>query len=180
MICSDASQQLTAYLDHELASAERLALEGHIASCASCTQLLASLRNASRELEALPSIEAGVDFRRRVLGEIAAREEASLAAVQGRAHRPAGKRLRARWAWPTIGALGTLGAAAAAFLAIARGPTNAGDPASAADLAIAGHLELFENYPSVQVVDAIDGPEDVQVVADLDRFGAGAPEEGAR
>jgi anti-sigma factor RsiW len=181
--CSEASPQLTAYLDHELAGDERLLLEGHVASCAACTGLLGSLRKVSQELEALPPIELGAGFRRRVLARIEARrhEEPSKAAARPRV-RPSSRKLGlpARWAWPTIGALGTLGAVAAAFLAIARGPIGPGDLANPSDLAIAGRLELFENYPSVQVVDAIDSPEDVAVVAELDRLGPAEPGEGAR
>jgi anti-sigma factor RsiW len=182
MTCSETSLQLTAYLDHELAAAERGALEGHLATCASCTALLASLRNVAQGLESLPAIEVGADFRRKVLGaiEVQRRVEGPLAAIQRASRRPGGKTFRARWAWPALGALGTLGAAAAAFLAIARGPSLPGDLANAADLAIAGRLELFENYPSVELVDAIDAPEDLQVVAALDSLGAGTPGEGAR
>jgi anti-sigma factor RsiW len=177
MICSDASQQLSAYLDQELSPADRVALEGHLGSCGACSEALASLRSVTRELGALPAIEASSDFRRRVLGEIEAQgqKEGSGPALHAPARQPAARRFRTRLA--TLGALGTLGAAAAAFLAIARGPTHAGNPGSASDLAIAGELELFENYPSVQLVDSIDGPEDLAVVADLDRLGSG---EGPR
>jgi anti-sigma factor RsiW len=181
MTCAEASQQLTAYLDEEIDPVDRSALEGHLAGCVACTGLLASLRNVAGSFTTLPQIEVSTDFRRRVLAAIEdQRRELNSAEPSRGVARPGGKRLRSRWAWPTLGALGTLGAAAAAFLAIARGPTGSADLANASDLAIARQLELFENYPSVQLVDAIDGPEDVAVVADLDQLGAAAPGEGAR
>jgi len=170
VICSECSPQLSAYLDDEMLPADRVALEAHLGTCADCSSQLAALRSVSQELRALPQIEVGADFRRRVLREIDGQR-------QELARPPAPRRVRPRWAWPTLGALGTLGAAAAAFLTLARGPTSSGDLASAADLAIAGQLELFQYYPSVQVVDAIDGAEDVAVVADLDQLSTG---EGGR
>jgi anti-sigma factor RsiW len=184
MTCAEASQQLSAYLDGELSPAVRRALEEHVASCPSCSQLLASLRGASLALRSLPPIEVGTDFRRRVLAGVDAErlEDVSVTAARRPPGHEARKRQR-RWAWPTIGALGTLGATAAALLAIARGPILRGqraDPAEPLDLAIAGQLELFENYEAVQVVGEIDGPEDVQVVAELDRLEVEPGGEGVR
>jgi anti-sigma factor RsiW len=180
--CAEASLELTSYLDQELAPSDRRTLEEHVAGCQSCGRLLASLQGASLGLRDLAPIEVGEDFRRRVLGEVAAEpsQEGAWAGAQLRPGNEGRRRQLRRWAWPTIGALGTLGAAAAAVLTIVRGPIPRGDGVDALeqDLAIAGQLELFENYQSVQLVDEIQSPEDVQVVTELDRLGP--PEEGAR
>ena len=48
----DFSQRLSAYLDGELADAERVALERHIDACRQCAAELESLRQASRILKA--------------------------------------------------------------------------------------------------------------------------------
>ena len=51
MQCSDAQPRLSAYADDELELSQALALEDHLAQCASCTALLAQQRALSRTLK---------------------------------------------------------------------------------------------------------------------------------
>jgi len=52
-----ASQQLSAYLDGELAAGERQAVEAHLRRCAICRRDLAELRRVKTWLGALPEVE---------------------------------------------------------------------------------------------------------------------------
>ncbi|MDA8131107.1 MAG: zf-HC2 domain-containing protein [Elusimicrobia bacterium] len=55
--CENISRRLSAYMDGELPEREREAAESHLASCAACSEELASLRAASAAVSALPRVE---------------------------------------------------------------------------------------------------------------------------
>ncbi len=44
-----------------------------------------------------------------------------------------------------------------------------------ADLEMAGHLDLLENYVEVASLDLVETPEDLEVVSHLDELKAGLP-----
>jgi anti-sigma factor RsiW len=50
-----ARAQMSAYVDGELADARRRRMEGHLARCERCRQLLVSLRETVAGVQALPS-----------------------------------------------------------------------------------------------------------------------------
>ena len=93
----DELEQLSALLDGELASSERVALEAHVATCADCRSTLDALRSTLADLRALP--------------EPAPTEQDSwaLRSAIRRARQPGGRWQRLAWA---------SGAAAASVIAI--------------------------------------------------------------
>ncbi len=63
--CREFAQKLSAYMDGELPSRERGALEAHLASCPACSEELRALRGADSALLALPAIEPSPFFAAR-------------------------------------------------------------------------------------------------------------------
>gem|GEM_PF-3258205 len=72
MSCEELSEELSAYLDGELSSQERAALEAHLERCPRCREELASLRAVSTLVASLPQVEPSEQFRRALNREISA------------------------------------------------------------------------------------------------------------
>jgi anti-sigma factor RsiW len=150
--------ELTAYVDGELAAAERARVEAHLAGCDSCRATQALLLRTVAVLRDVPALEPSAEVRRQVLRRID-EQAPSL-----------GARLlagwRATWLLPTLA-----GTAAAAILAVAliRGPGV--DPG---ELTETGGLELATNFEVVRDLDVVglDSPDDWDVVMQLDALEA--------
>ncbi|HET6441883.1 MAG TPA: zf-HC2 domain-containing protein, partial [Phycisphaerae bacterium] len=70
MLCEQAREHLSAYLDRELASELSVAVRAHLESCADCRALLADLRATAGLLRALPVHRAPADLAEDVQREI--------------------------------------------------------------------------------------------------------------
>ena len=70
MLCEQAREHLSAYLDRELASELSVAVRAHLESCADCRALLADLRATAGLLGALPVHRAPADLAEDVQREI--------------------------------------------------------------------------------------------------------------
>lgn len=70
MTCDDVRDNLSAYLDGELARPEAAAVESHLAGCESCRAELASLRSLTETLHALPRRPAPAEVEREVVGQL--------------------------------------------------------------------------------------------------------------
>jgi hypothetical protein len=108
--CSDVQNQLTAYLDGELADDRGSAVRGHLRSCDACRQTAAdegALRDGLRDL---PPVDPPASLWANVQAQLANAEVAD-------AQKPAWKRALGRWSrmlapsWPQL-ALGGVAAAA--------------------------------------------------------------------
>jgi anti-sigma factor RsiW len=72
MKCEKVSQELIAYLDGRLASAERSEMEEHLANCPTCRARAEEFRGIWRVMDELPSIEPSFGFDARVRQHLAA------------------------------------------------------------------------------------------------------------
>jgi hypothetical protein len=145
-------------LDGELPTSEREALRIHLASCGRCRARRASLGRSIERLASLPAIQVSHGFEGRLLTRLA---------VPPRRH---------RFAWAGRAAAWGLAAAAAAGVSVwVSGPRRAAsrDPGALTDLVLAERLDLFENYDAVAVAGVVQTPEDLAVVAELDRLDLG-------
>ena len=70
MLCEQAREHLSAYLDRELASELSVAVRAHLESCADCRALLADLRATAGLLRALPVHRAPADLAEDVQRQI--------------------------------------------------------------------------------------------------------------
>jgi anti-sigma factor RsiW len=151
--------ELTAYLDGALAPARRAEVEAHLLGCPSCRAELDRLALAFAALAALPPPPAPTPaFEQRFYARLA-RERSQ--------PRSLGERLRAvRWAHLAPLAAG-VATAMVAVVAVSHHRSER--------LEMARHLELLENFEVVASLDAVDTPEDVEVVSHLDEIGEGRP-----
>lgn len=67
MMCEHYSELLSAYLDDEVALAERAWIEGHLIGCAGCREELRALRETARVTAFMPEILPPPDLRSRIL-----------------------------------------------------------------------------------------------------------------
>jgi anti-sigma factor RsiW len=67
MQCHQVRIQISAYLDNELDVSSRISLELHLRQCADCHGILAELQQLDDGLRALPRIDMGRDFSKRML-----------------------------------------------------------------------------------------------------------------
>jgi anti-sigma factor RsiW len=147
------NEHLTAYVDDELAPADRARFEGHLGTCAVCPGELALLRRALPPLRALPRLEPSADLRRRVLTNLTPARPSFW------------ERLALGWAAP----LGSLAASVAVFgLVLSIGHRGAVSGGGDDELGLARNLELMENLTVVASADLSD--EDLEVVAQLDEL----------
>jgi anti-sigma factor RsiW len=154
MACSH-SDQLTAYVDGELALPERRELEEHLKSCVSCPGELAILRQTAEQLSALPAIEPSADLRRRVLHGV----DASPTSV--------GRSWFAQWLTPVV-SLAVAAALAVLIIHIAPRPAPRDRSLDSADVTLAENLDLMKDLPVVASADLSDS--DLEVVAILDQL----------
>ena len=153
------ADELTAFLDGSLATAERAQVEAHLAACAPCRAERDRLAKAMALLARLPAAPApSPTFEARFHARLAAR----LAA-------PRRPRLLALLAWRRM-APGLAGAALAATVLVYAGARHRADERSMAE-----HLDLLESYEVVASVGVVEGADDVQVVAHLDQLAEGRP-----
>src|SRR5688572_11658224 len=103
--------QLSAYVDDELAATERTALEAHLPSCADCRATLDALRATIADLSLLPD-EVPTE-----------RDSWALRSAIAKARRPVGRWQRVAWS------AGAVAAVAIAVVAIVRpgGPAGSDD-----------------------------------------------------
>lgn len=72
MKCEDVGKDLIGYLDRRANSAERRAMEEHLASCAPCHARAEQLRGVWSVLDEVPAIEPSLGFDARVRARVAA------------------------------------------------------------------------------------------------------------
>lgn len=156
---SHVVDDLTALVDGALEEARRAEVEGHLAGCAACR---AERERIARTLSALAALPAPAPpapgFEQRFYARLA-RESPR--------RRPLLARLGAhpfRWLVPA-GALASL---------LAVGISHRRDQ-ERADLEMARHLDLLENYVEVASLGVVETPEDVDVIAHLDELKAARP-----
>lgn len=63
MRCSESTEILAAYLHHELSSADDLAMQEHLAECASCRDEHAAMRDVMRRVQGVPPVEPSARAR---------------------------------------------------------------------------------------------------------------------
>lgn len=126
MTCRDIEQQLTAYLDGELADDRGSAIRGHLRSCAACRQIAADESALRDGLRDLPPVDPPASLWANVQAQLASAEVAD-------ARTPAWRRALRRWSamlapsWPQL-ALGGVAAAAVVTFVVWRSHDRAEPP----------------------------------------------------
>lgn len=150
---------LTALLDGALEEDRRAEVERHLAGCAACGGELGRLSRALSALAALPPpAPPPPGFEQRFYARLAR---------EAPRRRPLLDRLSARglrWLVPAAGLVTVL----AVGLWVRR-------DAERAELEMARHLDLLENYVEVASLGVVETPEDLDVVAHLDELRGGRP-----
>jgi len=72
MKCTQFEEQLSSYIDGELAAEERTHLEAHLAQCGSCRHALARIRHTAGLVQSLGEVPAPAELRARVFAQIGA------------------------------------------------------------------------------------------------------------
>jgi anti-sigma factor RsiW len=153
------SEDLTALLDGALDPARRAVVDGHLSACAACRAERDRIARALSAFAALPPPPPPPPgFEQRFYARLA-RE-----APRRRTLRERLSALPLRWLVPAAGL--------AAALAVGLWVRQAGERA---DLEMASHLDLLENYVEVASLGVVETPEDVEVVAHLDELREGRP-----
>lgn len=149
---------LTAYVDQELPPLRVRQLEGHLAGCASCPEVLALLRRTVAAVEAMPAFAPSAQLRRDVLNRISAEPPSLL------------DRLRVLWRpsalVPALSAAALLAVGVVAMRVARHDPATPDAPVLVADISeleMAQDLELMEDLD----VAGLESPEDVEVVERL-------------
>lgn len=121
-------EQLSAYLDGELAGSERKLLEAHLVDCTACQRELAELRQVRKLLRALPTPALPRSFTLPVAEHAPARSARTV--TTARAPRPSGRLARAaQWTGGLAASVGLLLILSSALIAGA-GPHGAGSATS--------------------------------------------------
>jgi anti-sigma factor RsiW len=153
------TDELTALVDGALSPAERAAVEAHLSGCGACRAERDALARAVAAFAAVPPpAPPRPGFEQRFYARLAR---------EAPRRRPLLDRLAAhplRWLVPATGL--------AAALAVGIGLRRSGEQA---ELEMARHLDLLENYVEVASLDVVETPEDVEVVAHLDELAGGRP-----
>ncbi len=156
----DLESELTAYLDGELSPQRTTAVRAHLAGCAACRSTEALLRSAVVTLDGLPAFEPSVGLRRAVMQRLDTAPSAL------------GERLR-RWLRPSVflPSAAVLVSAGVVAVLLASGSLGHRLPAELRD---AQALDVAMNYDVLRDYDVlgVDNPDDVEVVAQLDRLEA--------
>ncbi len=154
--CGNYRDDVVAYLDHELESASRAALESHLATCEGCSLEIERQRQLGEALAALPQLEPSGGFTARFWARLAREGEP-------RTHPLAGLREWLTASRVGIG-LGSAAAVAAAIALLVRVPADP-DPdwpivvdAESYELFQEGDLELLD---VLEILEAWDGSEDI-------------------
>jgi len=86
MNCDQAQERLSEYLDNRLDDADRLEIEGHLASCPRCLPEAKHLRDGIKAIADLPEVEPPAGFSQRVMARV--RAEAAGPALWERLFQP--------------------------------------------------------------------------------------------
>ena len=70
MKCTQFEEQLSSYIDGELAAEERTHLEAHLAQCGSCRHALARIRHTAGLVQSLGEVPAPAELRARVFAQV--------------------------------------------------------------------------------------------------------------
>jgi anti-sigma factor RsiW len=152
-------EDLTALLDGALPASRQAEVEAHLAGCPACRAERDRLSRALAALSELPAPPAPAPgFEQRFYARLAREAPRRRTLLDGLRARPL------RWLAPAAGV-----AAALAVVGIAERSRER------ADLELAGHLDLLENYVEVASLDLVHTPEDVDVVVHLDELPGGHP-----
>ena len=144
-------EDMTAYIDGELAAPRRAELEAHLATCAECQSTEALLRRTLTHLAALPEFKPSLDTRRAVLARIDALPL------------PLSERLKALFRpGVLVPSLGLAAVVGLAVLSSSREPQSV-EVADASTLELAANLELVEDYDVV----GLDSADDMEVIENL-------------
>lgn len=160
MTC-EHEDELTAYLDGEVAPSRAQRLEGHLQGCPGCAATLALLRRSAEALARLPAPAPSPALRSAVLSRIAAEPA------------PAERGVRGWLLWRSPWSVAPLAVGAAAVLVLfswraldgGRGPEGLAEPGR---LELAANLEILEDLEVI----GLETPEDLEVVARLDELEA--------
>lgn len=153
------ADELTALLDGALDPVRRAEVEAHLAGCAECGRQRDTLVRVLSTLAALPPpAPAPPGFEQRFYARLAREAPRRRSLLERLGARPL------RWLVPATGL--------AAALAV--GIWSRQDR-QRADLEMARHLDLLENYVEVASLDLVETPEDLDVVAHLDELGGSRP-----
>jgi anti-sigma factor RsiW len=156
---SHVGDDLTALLDGALPAARQAQVEAHLAGCAACRGERDRIARALSAIAALPAPPPPAPgFEQRFYARLAREAPRRRSLLDRLGARPL------RWLVPA--------AALAAVLVAGVSIRRAGERA---DLELAGHLDLLENYVEVASLDVVETPEDVDVVSHLDELKAGTP-----
>lgn len=148
------TEDISAYVDGQLAANRAEPLRRHLPQCASCRALEEEVRATLTALAAIPAPEPPLDLRRRVLTSLPASpaRQSWLLAL-----------LRAPYAWPSV-ALAGVAMVALVVTTLAPPAPTFDDPEG---LYVAQNLELLSDYEAV----GLEFPEDLEVVAALHELG---------
>ncbi|AKJ01094.1 putative zinc finger protein [Archangium gephyra] len=144
-------EDLTAYVDGELASARRAELEAHLGGCAGCQGTEALLRRTVASMAGLPEYTPSPAMRREVLAKLDALPPTL------------GERLRALLKPSVLVPAAGLAAVAGLALYTATPGEPTLDVADAGTLELAMNLEVVEDYDVV----GLENDEDLEVIASL-------------
>ena len=153
------ADDLTALLDGALDPGRRAEVEGHLSGCPACRaerDLIASALSAVAALPPPPPPAPG--FEQRFYARLAREAPRRRSLLEWLAAHPF------RWLVPATGL--------AAALVIGISVRQADERA---DLEMARHLDLLENYVAIASLDVVETPEDLEVVAHLDELREGQP-----
>jgi anti-sigma factor RsiW len=151
MDCQRDPETIAAYVDDELAPAERAELETHLASCTGCRELVRAQRRLGELFASLPAAEPPGDFEARFWARVERDAAPSLAA-----------RLRALFS-PRVLSLAIGAAAIALFLVLPRaGNPPASNSVPAPDVPIVANSEDFQlvQDPDMDAISEVDVLED--------------------
>lgn len=153
------ADDLTALLDGALEPARRSEVEGHLSGCAACRSERDQIARALAAVATLPPPPPPPPgFEQRFYARLAREAPRRRTLLERLSAHPF------RWLVPASGL--------AAALAVGIGVRQAGERA---DLEMARHLDLLENYVEVASLGAVETPEDLEVVAHLDELEEGRP-----
>lgn len=144
-------EDLTAYVDGELAPARRAEMETHLRGCAGCQGTEALLRRTVARMAELPGYTPSPAMRREVLAKLDALPPTL------------GERLRALLRPSVLVPAAGLAAVAGLALYTAAPGEPALDVADAGTLELAMNLEVVEDYDVV----GLENGEDLEVIASL-------------
>ncbi|MBS1110673.1 MAG: uncharacterized protein H6Q88_2665 [Anaeromyxobacteraceae bacterium] len=153
------ADDLTALLDGALDPVRRAEVEGHLSACDACRAERDGIARALSAFAALPPPPPPPPgFEQRFYARLAREAPRRRSFLERLSAHPF------RWLVPATGL--------AAALAVGIWVRQAGERA---DLEMARHLDLLENYVEVASLGVVETPEDLEVVAHLDELREGRP-----